>query len=292
MMRGLNEVWDRIVKYTSSSHSGAMLPRCPDDDNSKSVECVTIGPEDVPQSVRDAVVTAGVHMEKLSQSLDIARHVHDSWGTDQLKEWKVSPDAVAQLAMQLAYFLTRRDDSSATIPAAPSTYESCSMLHFSSGRTETVRPASEESRAFVLAAARDKLPPLRLRPMLDAAAGRHRRHIRDVLEGKGFDRHLYALKCAYDEDASPLSQKPAIFDDPSWDSHFSNVLSTSTVSSVLVDNAIFGPTHELGFGVAYHLERGYLAFGVTAYAPNSAKAFARNLGQALRLIDVVLRAES
>ena len=124
------------------------------------------------------------------------------------------------------------------------------MLHFSAGRTETVRPSSAEARAFVLGAALEKLPPLRLRSLLDAAASRHRSHVRDVLDGGGFDRHLYALKCAHEEESADREDIPAIFDDDAWNDHFSNILSTSTVSSPFAVNAIFGPVHERGYGVA------------------------------------------
>ncbi|XP_013002104.1 carnitine O-palmitoyltransferase 2, mitochondrial isoform X2 [Cavia porcellus] len=66
-------------------------------------------------------------------------------GKEFLKKQKLSPDAVAQLAFQMA-FLRQYGQTVAT-------YESCSTAAFKHGRTETIRPASiftkRCSKAFV-----------------------------------------------------------------------------------------------------------------------------------------------
>lgn len=66
-------------------------------------------------------------------------------GKERLKKSKLSPDAVAQLAFQMA-FLRQYGQTVAT-------YESCSTAAFKHGRTETIRPASALTkrcaRAFV-----------------------------------------------------------------------------------------------------------------------------------------------
>lgn len=66
-------------------------------------------------------------------------------GKEQLKKSKLSPDAVAQLALQMG-FLRQYGETVAT-------YESCSTAAFKHGRTETIRPASAHtkqcSHAFV-----------------------------------------------------------------------------------------------------------------------------------------------
>jgi len=290
VMRCLNDVWDRIVDQTSANDIGFQAPK-PKLIGSSSSKRRIDGVEriefhDFPETVKAAALRAGAEFEMLAEGLVVDRYVHNTWGTEKLKEWSVSPDAIAQIAMQLAYFMVRsRDGRSGSKPDACSTYESCSMVHFLAGRTETVRPATAEARAFVVGAAHDKLPPLRLNKLLRAASDRHRQVVRNVLEGQGFDRHLFALRQTAEETSLDSVH---IFDDPAWDAHFSNVLSTSTVSSALSDQAIFGPVHPDGFGVAYHLEPNHLSFGVTAYKPNSAQQFAANLKSALRLIEIVL----
>lgn len=78
-----------------------------------------------------------------------------------MKKCKVSPDAYAQMAMQLAYYRDQGHFSA--------TYESSMTRLFKHGRTETVRPVSEASVAFVhvmedpKATAQEKLVCLRVR---------------------------------------------------------------------------------------------------------------------------------
>lgn len=72
----------------------------------------------------------------MCSSLDV-RELVQGIGRTFCKEHKVSPDAMMQLAFQLAYYnLERR-----TTP----TYESCSTAAFKHGRTETVRPCTIET---------------------------------------------------------------------------------------------------------------------------------------------------
>ena len=83
------------------------------------------------------------------------------YGKDFVKRCKVSPDAYVQMAMQLAYF---RDQG-----RFDATYESTMTRLFLHGRTETVRPVSAESCAFVRAmlnkdaSPADKLKALQVR---------------------------------------------------------------------------------------------------------------------------------
>ena len=66
-------------------------------------------------------------------SVDIDALHYSKFGRSHIKTLGVSPDSFAQMAMQLAYFMTRGH----LVP----TYESMSMRRFLHGRTETVRPA-------------------------------------------------------------------------------------------------------------------------------------------------------
>lgn len=65
----------------------------------------------------------------------------DKYGKDTIKNFKVSPDAWAQMAKQLAY------GKMFGKPAV--TYESAQTRKFKLGRTEVIRSASKESKAFV-----------------------------------------------------------------------------------------------------------------------------------------------
>jgi hypothetical protein len=63
------------------------------------------------------------------------------WGTTVIKQLRSSPDAFVQLAFQLAWKNAKK-----TLPV---TYESAQIKSFVAGRTETIRPPSEQSRELV-----------------------------------------------------------------------------------------------------------------------------------------------
>jgi hypothetical protein len=87
-------------------------------------------------------------------------------------------------------------------------YESASTAGFRKGRTETIRPATIESQAFVLAeSTKEQQTKLRI------AAEAHRRNSMNAAVGQGMDRHLFALRKIAEEDKTQPT--PSIFTDPS-----------------------------------------------------------------------------
>lgn len=121
----------------------------------------------------------------LSDDLDLQVVAFTEYGKDFVKKCKVSPDAYVQMAMQLAYF---RDQG-----CFDATYESTMTRLFLHGRTETVRPCSAESCAFVRTMLDAKASPTDKLKALQAAAKRHVRSFSDAMAGRGIDRHLFAL---------------------------------------------------------------------------------------------------
>lgn len=72
--------------------------------------------------------------------LDIDFIVYEEFGKDQCKKIGVSPDAVMQLAFQLALYTLEGK----SVP----TYESCSTAAYKHGRTETIRSCTLETKAI------------------------------------------------------------------------------------------------------------------------------------------------
>lgn len=69
--------------------------------------------------------------------------VYENFGKNQCKKFKVSPDAMMQLAFQLAlYTLENR---------VVSTYESCSTAAYKHGRTEAIRPCTLKTKEVCIA---------------------------------------------------------------------------------------------------------------------------------------------
>uniref|UniRef100_A0A8P4KD73 carnitine O-palmitoyltransferase n=1 Tax=Dicentrarchus labrax TaxID=13489 RepID=A0A8P4KD73_DICLA len=129
--------------------------------------------------------------EQISQSLAVAQALADDvdfhvfafrdFGKGKVKRCRVSPDAFIQIALQLAYFRSRRTFCL--------TYESSMTRLFREGRTETVRSCSNESSAFVRALEGGEV---RLR-LFRAASEKHQNLYRMAMTGAGIDRHLFCL---------------------------------------------------------------------------------------------------
>jgi len=78
--------------------------------------------------------------DSLKEKHDIAMLDFQGYGKGQMKKFKCSPDGWAQMAIQLAYYRMFGE------PCA--TYESAQTRKFKLGRTETIRSASVDSKAF------------------------------------------------------------------------------------------------------------------------------------------------
>jgi carnitine O-acetyltransferase len=144
---------------------------------------------------------------------------------------------------------------------------------------------------------------------LRAAADAHAKAGRDAASGRGFDRHLFALQArnaqgggdanTADADAatpaatatsSPPPPPPPLFSDEAFMLLAANELSTTNMTDPLTVETpwAFGPVHPHGVGVGYHVSTHELGFSVTAYAPQDAAAFSRELETSLDLIGRLL----
>lgn len=102
-----------------------------------------------------------------------------------MKKCSMSPDAYIQMALQLAYY---RDAGHFSL-----TYEASMTRLFREGRTETVRPCTNESSAWVKAM-EDKTKSVEERlKLLDKAVIVHQMGYQNAMVGKGIDRHLFCL---------------------------------------------------------------------------------------------------
>lgn len=88
-----------------------------------------------------AINEANADAQILINDLHLRIHVHDHYGKGFMKKCRISPDAFIQMALQLAYY---RDAGRFSL-----TYEASMTRLFREGRTETVRPCSIESAAWV-----------------------------------------------------------------------------------------------------------------------------------------------
>jgi len=192
-----------------------------------------------------------------SRSFDDRIGIHElkvlhftGFGKRGLKLLKVSPDAFAQMAIQLAAYRTFGDFKP--------TYESTATRHFLHGRTETTRSLSMQSRAWVLATERRVSPVVQAQALQDALRA-HVRYTRLASKGWGCDRHLLGLRHCL----AP-SERASIFEDPMYSRSRHWNLSTSSLSNDFVLRMGFGEVVPDGMGVAYNLKDDALDFVVTS----------------------------
>lgn len=79
-----------------------------------------------------------VPAQEAINKIDLALLHFQTYGKDFLSQHKLAPDALVQMALQLAYYRLHHE--------CPPTYESASTRVFARGRTETIRTLSEESK--------------------------------------------------------------------------------------------------------------------------------------------------
>ncbi|XP_049288808.1 carnitine O-palmitoyltransferase 1, liver isoform isoform X1 [Anopheles funestus] len=197
----------------------------------------------------DAIDEAHIASQKLLNDVDLRILVHDAYGKGLMKTCRLSPDAFIQMALQLAYY---RDAGKFSL-----TYEASMTRLFREGRTETVRPCTIESAAWVKAMLdKDVAVEERVR-LLNAACERHQLGYQDAMCGKGIDRHLFCLYVVskYLEIDSPFLQE--VLSEP-WRLSTSQTPhgQTSKMDLKKHPNCIsagggFGPVADDGYGVSY-----------------------------------------
>ena len=119
------------------------------------------------------------------KDVDLRLMMFTKYGKGSIKKCKVSPDAYIQLAFQVAYY---RDAGEFCL-----TYEASMTRLFREGRTETVRPVTLESSAFVRSLDDEKVSKEDRRQLMRIASSVHQTGYQDAMCGKGIDRHLFCL---------------------------------------------------------------------------------------------------
>ncbi|RLN90261.1 hypothetical protein BBJ28_00016867 [Nothophytophthora sp. Chile5] len=217
---------------------------------------------------------------------------HTDYGKGLIKKFRVSPDAFIQMALQLAYYR-----NSGTITQ---TYESSMTRLYREGRTETVRPVTDESKEFVLGMVNPSLSDAEKLKLLQNACEVHQDSYRNAMSGKGIDRHLFTLYCV---SVGFNMESPFLKNALSrpWRLSTSQQPQQQTDNWKLVDKALqgteftiddarcpgggFGPVAEDGYGVSYMVAGedmiGFHISSKKSCPSTSSDKFAEDLEQAL-----------
>ena len=191
---------------------------------------------------------------------DHEQHVQSfqGYGGNFIKKAGYSPDAYAQMAIQLAVYRLHGKQVG--------TYEATQMRPFLHGRTETTRTVSKQSYQFVKcmgmmanfndnAASSDTKKTL-----LKNAVKSHVKYIGDAAKGKGVDRHLFGMSMLADE----KDGMPDLYSDPVFIRSKTWKVSTSHLTHENIENWGFGEVVPNGLGVAYAVKSDSCIFNVAA----------------------------
>lgn len=150
------------------------------------------------------------------------------YGKNAIKAHKASPDAWVQMVKQLAFFRLHNRPGI--------TYESCQTRKYLLGRTEVIRSASNESKAFCEAMLSSSASDSEREKAFRKAVTRHIQYSAWAADGQGVDRHMFGLKKLVKEG----EEMPEVFKDPihSRSAHWE--LSTSQLSSKYLDGWGYG----------------------------------------------------
>ena len=207
-------------------------------------------PFEVSGDLAKASNAASKDFKALMDDQDMSVLDYTTYGKEAIKGYKCSPDAWAQMCLQLAFYKMFGH------PCA--TYEAAQTRKFKLGRTETIRSCSVESLAFCQAMENPSASDAERHKKFQAAAVQHVSYAKDAADGAGVDRHLFGLKQLLPKGQEP----PALFKDPMNAKSGTWILSTSQISSDVFDAWGFGEVTPKGFGVAYAIKDHALTFTI------------------------------
>jgi carnitine O-acetyltransferase len=242
----------------------------------------------LPSALRTKTRMAAQSYKEYGEATESLLFTFDDFGASRVKEWRLSPDAFAQLAFQLAHVRTKG--------FVGATYESIATRQFKHGRTEAMRVVTPEIITFTAAmqsrtaSTTDKLAAMR------AAADRHVARARECQEGKAPEQHLWELQLIQKRRGAELgvTEELAFFKSPGWLKLRHDYLSTSSVQSNVIRQYGFGSTSPDCIGVGYAVRSDSFCAYLSTPKPvvQHMLRFAENLLQAMREMGTLLQTQT
>ncbi|KZT34375.1 acyltransferase ChoActase/COT/CPT [Sistotremastrum suecicum HHB10207 ss-3] len=199
------------------------------------------------------------HFDTLIGAHDLYVLQYEKYGKNLIKKYGVSPDAWTQLIKQLAFH---------KLFGRPGVcYESAQTRKFQRGRTEVIRAASNESKAWAEAMLDSSQSNEERFKLFKQAAVRHVQYAAWAADGQGVDRHLFGLKKLLKEG----EDVPNLYTDKAYSKTNHWELSTSQLSSPYFDGWGYGEVVEDGYGLAYAIGDDHLRWTITSLKRDTAK---------------------
>ncbi|XP_038078103.1 peroxisomal carnitine O-octanoyltransferase-like isoform X2 [Patiria miniata] len=168
-----------------------------------------------------------------------------AFGKQWTKKYKLHPDTVFQLALQLAYYMLHHKP----VP----TYETATTRQFYHGRTETLRVCTSEAVEWCQAMLDPSKSMSERRALFLVAIRKHDENMTEAANAEGCDRHLFGLQALAMEQGLPV---PELYTDPAYTKSGGGgnfKLSTSCVGYVRCCLGACAPMCTDGYGAFYNI---------------------------------------
>ncbi|KAF8919060.1 acyltransferase ChoActase COT CPT [Mucidula mucida] len=222
----------------------------------------------VNSQVKDLVNGAANRFDQLVGNHELRVMHYEGYGKNLIKKFKASPDAWAQLVKQLAFYKMYNR------PGV--TYESAQTRKYQLGRTEVIRSASSEAKAWAEAMLNPDETDVHRAKLFRAAVTRHLQYAAWAADGQGVDRHLFGLKKLLKEG----EEAPVIYKDESFAKSNHWELSTSQLSSPYFDGWGYGEVVPDGYGLSYSIGDDYIRWTITSLKTMDTPALHHYLAEA------------
>ncbi|XP_012943350.1 carnitine O-palmitoyltransferase 1, liver isoform [Aplysia californica] len=207
---------------------------------------------EVGTALAAAINRAYSQADKNNSDLDLVLFDHDTFGKGAIKKCRLSPDAFIQMALHTTY---RKLHGRSAL-----TYEASMTRLYKAGRTETVRSLTSEAKQFVETFLDAEKPEEEKRALLKAACERHAKMYKDAMNGKGIDRHLFALyvasrglgiDCEFLKRVLSIPWTLSTSQQPQQQIEWSPTCSNPKFRDQVCPGGGFGPVSDDGYGVSY-----------------------------------------
>ena len=244
----------------------------------------------------DFVLDAGLRADVQAAAAAFAAYAADTascivsierFSSERAKQLRMSPDAFAQMAFQLAHQRAKGH--------VGATYESIATRHYRHGRTEAMRVVTPEVVRFVTAMDDAQADERTRRAAFRAAAEKHVERTRECQMGHAPEQHLWELQLIQKRRGAELgvTEPLALYETPGWLKMRDDYLSTSAAPSTHIQYWGFGSTSRKCIGVGYVLlpDRFDLYLSTPRAVSEQMSVFAGKLPEAVRELEDLLTAE-
>jgi carnitine O-acetyltransferase len=238
---------------------------------------------DLRADVRDATASFAAYADDV---VTVALSIGE-FGRARANALRISPDAFAQMAFQVAHQRARG--------FVGATYESIATRDYRHGRTEAMRVVTPESVRLVDAMDDPGADEATRRTALRSAIERHVERVRACQAGRAPEQHLWELQLLQRRQGERLgaTEPLGLYDTPGWRELRDDCLSTSSTASANLEFSGFGSTGSRCIGVSYAIlpDRLNLHLSAPRHLAGDLRSFAASLRQAVGELQELLAGE-